>query len=60
MPVNVRTAKDVAELDRYIDRIVKMVEEGEISKERMDESARRILMMKDRYGLLEETGAYTE
>ena len=54
MPVNVASEKGIAELEQYIDGIVQMVDSGEISQERIDESVRRILMLKNRYGLMEE------
>ena len=54
MPVNVEGPEDIAKLDAYIDGITQMVENGEIAQERIDESVRRILLLKDRYGLLDE------
>lgn len=40
-------------LGASIDRIVEMAEKGEIKQERIDESVRRILTLKARYGLLD-------
>ena len=49
-PKNVEDLEDFAE---YISGIEQMVESGEIPIERIDEAVRRILILKDKYGLLE-------
>ena len=40
--------------DTYVDTAVKLVESGEISEERINESVRRILRLKQKYGLLDQ------
>ena len=45
---------DYDELIEYIDLAIKLVKEGKIDEARIDESVRRILKLKEKYGLLEE------
>ncbi|MDE7221352.1 MAG: glycoside hydrolase family 3, partial [Oscillospiraceae bacterium] len=42
------------DLDQAIDALIQAVEEGEITRERVDESVLRILLLKQRYGLLDQ------
>ena len=41
--------------ETYVETAIKMVEDGEISEERINESVLRILKLKEKYGLLWET-----
>ncbi|MBR2854805.1 MAG: glycoside hydrolase family 3 C-terminal domain-containing protein [Clostridia bacterium] len=43
------------QLDTWTDTAVALVEKGEISEERINESVRRILRLKQKYGVLEKT-----
>ena len=43
------------QLDTWTDTAVALVEKGEISEERINESVRRILRLKQKYGVLEQT-----
>ena len=49
MPVDLSTANDFDEIDRYVDAIMSMVEKGEIPESRIDESVGRILALKEKY-----------
>ena len=51
----VRNTDDYNLCMEMTDTAVKLAECGEISKERIDESVRRILRMKEKYGLLDQT-----
>ncbi len=52
MPVTVTDSETLSQLERMIDTIVAMVESGEISEARIDESVGRILALKERNDLL--------
>ena len=52
IPNEPKGTDDLEELDEYISGIVKLVENGEITEERINESVRRILRLKGKYGLL--------
>ena len=52
------SVKDTASfrlMDTYIDTAAALVERGEISEERINESVHRILEMKQKYGILDQT-----
>ncbi len=53
-PRTVYNSDTLDKLEECIDNIVEMVENGQISQERIDESVRRILTLKARHGLLDE------
>ena len=53
MPVSVKDADTAARLPEVIDEITEMAEKGIISRERIDESVRRILTLKAKHGLLQ-------
>ena len=53
MPRDLISGEAVRYFDDYIAGIVTLVEEGRISEERIDESVRRILELKERHGLLD-------
>ena len=52
IPKEPKCAEDLEELAEYIEGVVKLVESGEISEERINESVKRILKLKGKYGLL--------
>ena len=52
MPVPVTDAQSLSRLEEMISYIVSLVEEGTIPEERIDESLRRILTLKEKHGLL--------
>ena len=52
MPVPVTDAQSLARLEEMISYLVSLVEEGTIPEERIDESLRRILTLKEKHGLL--------
>ena len=52
MPVPVSDAASLQELEGFMAYIVSRVEDGTISEERLDESVRRILALKEKHGLL--------
>ncbi len=45
---------DLDRLEKTVDLAVRLVKEGKIDEARIDESVRRILTLKEKYGLLEE------
>ena len=53
MPVDLSTKEGIASLEDYISGITSMVEKEKISEERVNEAVTRILILKDRYGLLD-------
>ena len=53
MPVDLSTKEGIASMEDYISGITAMVEKGKISEERVNEAVTRILILKDRYGLLD-------
>ncbi|MBQ7679664.1 MAG: hypothetical protein IJT34_07425, partial [Butyrivibrio sp.] len=53
MPVNIRSTADIGEMETYIRQVAELVRKGEIPQERIEEAVLRVLMMKDRYGLLD-------
>lgn len=53
MPRELECMEDVEKLDNMIDRIVKAVEAGEISKERIDDACERIMRVKEKRGILD-------
>ena len=53
MPVDLSTKEGIASLENYISGITSMVEKEKISEERVNEAVTRILILKDRYGLLD-------
>ncbi|SEA98590.1 beta-N-acetylhexosaminidase [Pseudobutyrivibrio sp. ACV-2] len=52
IPVDLTTVADLQSLDEYIAGIVKMIQSGEISEARVNDSVTRILNVKAKYGLL--------
>ncbi len=52
MPITARVEDAGKDLDEYIKGIAAMVESGDIPKERIDESVRRIVELKVKYGIL--------
>ena len=52
-PRTVYNSDTLDKLEECIDNIVEMAEKGDISKDRIDESVRRILTLKARHGLLD-------
>lgn len=55
MPISLHSLKNVEELDKAIDRLVDMVEKGEISEKRIDESIKRINELKAKRNILKDT-----
>lgn len=53
IPTDLNSEEAVTFYDEYIDALEKMVEDGEIPKERIDESVTRILKLKGRHGILD-------
>ena len=54
MPVELTTAEDMDKMGEYINGIVKMVSDSDISAEQIDRSVMRIIKLKLKYGLLDE------
>lgn len=52
IPVDLNTSEDILSLESYIAGIVKLIQAGEISEERVNDSVKRILTAKAKYGLL--------
>ena len=53
MPVETKTEEGTDELDQYISDVAKLVDEGEISEENVNNAVLRILTLKENNGLLE-------
>ena len=53
LPADLNCADAVTFYDEYIDALEAMVEDGTIPEERIDESVRRILKLKEKYGILD-------
>jgi|GEM_PF-1908913 len=53
MPVTVTDAESLAALENMIDTVAEMAESGEIDESRINDSARRMLELKDRHFLLD-------
>ena len=53
MPVSTSTPEGLAALEQYIRDVAALVDEGTISIERVDDSALRILRLKEQHGLLD-------
>ena len=53
LPADLNCEDAVAFYDEYIDALKKMVEDGTIPEERIDESVTRILRLKEKYGILD-------
>lgn len=53
MPVPVGDAASLQKMDDFLEGICAQVEEGSIAESRIDESVRRILIMKENHGLLD-------
>ena len=53
-PAELVDAEGIEKLEEYIDGIVKLVEDGAIPMERIDESVTRILALKETHGLLDD------
>ncbi len=52
MPVQLSSDKALKELDAYMDGLLTKVKSGEISEDRINESVKRIIETKNKYGLL--------
>ena len=53
MPTSLQSTKDLEKLDSIIDTVVKAVDSGELTEERIDQSVRRILELKQRRNILD-------
>ena len=53
LPCDMNSADAVTFYDEYIAALAAMVEDGTIPQERIDESVRRILKLKEKYGILD-------
>ena len=53
MPVPVTDAQSLKALEDWMDRLIQQVEEGTIEEEKINDSVRRILTLKQEHGLLE-------
>lgn len=53
MPVNITCDNDIKELENYIDKIVGLVEAGDISEKTIDKAVMRILKLKEKRGILD-------
>ena len=51
----VRSSIDFDRMNEYVDLVIKLVKEGRIDEARIEESVRRILTLKEKHGLLQET-----
>ena len=60
MPFDISTTEEIKHLNDYIDTITNMVDNNIISIKRIDESVKRILKLKNRYGLLSENDDITK
>ena len=56
IPTDIKDAGAVDFYDKYISGIAAKVEAGEISKDRIDQSVKRILLLKVKYGIFDITG----
>ena len=56
IPADMKDEETVDFYDEYISGIVCKVESGEISRDRIDESVKRILMLKTKYGIFDPSG----
>ena len=52
MPANLRSQADLAKLDKIIEDIEQAVKRGEIAENRLNESVKRILTLKEKRGIL--------
>ena len=52
MPVDTSNPEGLKALEQYVNDLTKLADSGEISMERVNESVRRILMLKESHGLL--------
>ncbi len=53
LPLDLNNEEAIAFYDDYIDGLSKKVEEGDINMEEIDDSVRRILKLKEKYGILD-------
>ncbi len=56
LPADMKSPEAIAFYDEYIDLIAQKVQAGVISQKRIDESVKRILMLKAKYGIFDTTG----
>ena len=56
IPADMKDEEALGFYDEYISGIEALVESGEISEDRIDESVKRILMLKTKYGIFDPTG----
>ncbi|MBO6132770.1 MAG: DUF3089 domain-containing protein [Lachnospiraceae bacterium] len=54
VPFDTSSKEALAEADKYIDMICDLVKSGEIAEEEIDDSVKRILELKKKYGILDE------
>ena len=52
MPTTLRSKTDLSKIDTIVDEVVRAVQTGDISEERLNESVRRILTLKEKRGVL--------
>lgn len=52
MPTTLRSKADLSKIDTIVDEVVRAVQTGDISEERLNESVRRILTLKEKRGVL--------
>ena len=52
MPTTLRSKTDLTKIDTIVDEVVRAVQTGDISEERLNESVRRILTLKEKRGVL--------
>lgn len=60
MPIDIISKKAMTELDEYINGIIELVNAGEISIERINESIKRILILKMKRGILNNTSEMSD
>ena len=53
-PVDTYTGEGIDELEKYIEDVAKMVDDGDISIDNVNNAVTRILKLKEKHGLLEE------
>jgi len=52
MPTTLRSKADLTKIDTIVNAVVDAVQTGDISEERLNESVRRILTLKEKRGVL--------
>ena len=59
-PISIQSSEDIDKMEDFIDKLVKKVDDGEISEETIDKSVTRILKMKEKRGVLDYTAPNLE